>query len=308
MKTAIMFSGQGAQTPGMMKDLLDKYPESMGVFRLSKDILGRDIYNIAMNASKEVLNETVNTQPCMLACELAALRILKGLGITYCAAIGFSVGEWAALVAAGVATEEMVLSVIEKRAIAMQNAVPIGEGGMAVMLGKSEEYVEDLCKSIGNISPSIYNCSGNISVSGTSDAIDSFLQKAEADGAMASRVAISIPSHCSLMQPAVDVLAPILDKMDFKMPSCNLLMNAVGDSVSEPQEIKNNLKKQIAEPVKFRQTIENLLNDDYDTFIEIGPGKVLSGLVKRTSKALGKKVNIIQFNSAESVNEVLSLQ
>ena len=308
MKTAIMFSGQGAQYPGMMRDIYEAYPEAMEVFKKAESVLERDIYELAMNAGQEELNLTQNTQPCLLACELAALRVFHQCGLPYEAALGFSLGEWTALVAAGALQEEDVLRAIEVRADAMQRAVPPGEGGMVSILGQDAEFVSRLCDSIGGIAPANYNCPGNITVAGTSAAARALLKRAEAEGLMAVPVAISVPSHCVLMEPAVKELRPMIQALPMGEPRVELVMNATGRPAADSGEIRENLIRQLSDPVMFQQSVEYLLEREYDTFIEIGPGKALSGMVMRTAKKAKKKVRILQFNCLEDVETVKKLE
>lgn len=307
MKTAIMFSGQGAQFPGMMRDILESDPQTKDVFELAEKVLGRDIYALSMDAPQEELDRTRNTQPCLLACELAALRVFQTCGLPYEAALGFSLGEWAALAAAGVAREEDVLRTIGIRADAMQRAVPPGEGGMVSVLGQDGEFVSRLCASIGGIAPANYNCPGNITVAGTASAAQALLKRAEEEKLMVAPVAISIPAHCVLMEPAVEELRPVIQALPLNEPQTELVMNATGRPAADGKEIKENLIRQLSHPVLFQQSVEYLLEQGFDTFIEIGPGKALSGMVKRTAKQEKKKVRILQFNSLEGVEAVKEL-
>lgn len=300
MKTAVMFSGQGTQYPGMMQDIADQHEEAKEIFEIAQGVLGRDIYSLAMKSQPEELNKTVNTQPCLLACELAAWRLLQKWKIPYEAVLGFSLGEWAALVASGVASVQDVVRAVGHRAEAMQRAVPLGKGGMAVVLGADQGSVSDLCCSTGNIAPANYNCPGNISVAGTAEAVECFLVRAQEQGLMASRLAVSIPSHCELMRPAADELAPIVQNMHMEPPGTALVMNATGVETDGIVNIKENLIRQLCQPVLFQQSIEYLLDAGYDTFIEIGPGKALCGMVKRISKSRRKKVDVFSFNSMET--------
>ncbi len=304
MKTAILFSGQGAQFPGMMKDLIDAYPAARELFDAASALLGRNLYALAMEGTKEELDRTENTQPCLLACELAAFRIYRQLALPCEAAVGFSLGEWAALSASGAADEESVPHVIEKRAAAMQRAVPAGEGGMAVVLGKDAAFVEELCRSVGGVSPANYNCPGNITVSGTADGIKRLLETAESQGVTVSSVPVSVPSHCDLMRPAAEELRPLVRDLPLRAPRLEFVMNATGRAASDPAEIRDNLIRQLVRPVLFQQSVELLLAEGYDTFVEIGPGKTLSNMVKRTAKASKIPVKLFQFNSVESVKTV----
>ena len=230
--------------------------------------------------------------------------MFRSLKIPYEAVLGFSLGEWAALVASGAAAEEVVLELIGKRAEAMQSAVPAGEGGMAVVLGKDADFVSALCREIGGVSPSNYNCPSNITVAGTAASVDHLLEIAAEQGIMASKVAVSIPSHCSLMEPAVQKLGPLIEAAALRSPQVDLVMNATGRSAVDVTEIKENLIRQLSQQVLFQQSIEYLLEKEFDTFVEIGPGKALSGMVKRTAKQAGKKVQILQLNSVESVEKI----
>ena len=301
MKTALLFPGQGVQYQGMMKDIVDQCQEAKQVFDIASEVCGRDIYSITMGASREELGATANTQPCLLAAELAAFRGLTVAGLEYQAVAGFSMGEWAALVAADVTDAADAIGFIEKRASAMQRAVPVGQGGMAVMLGKDRDFVQSLCDSIGGISPANYNCPGNITVAGLKSSVDTFLATAAEQGITAQRLDVSVPSHCGMMQPAADELRPLIDLMQFREPSCDLVMNATGLVVNDVTEIKNNLIKQLLKPVMFQQGLEELIREGFDTFVEVGPGKTLSGMVKRTAKQVGVKVKIMQMNSLQGL-------
>lgn len=304
MKTAIMFSGQGTQYPGMMRDIVDHNKEAKEIFQIAQEVLGRDIYHLAMESQSEELDKTVNTQPCLLACELAAWCVLQELKISYEAVLGFSLGEWSALVASGVASVQDVLCAVGRRAEAMQRAVPLGAGGMAVVLGVDGESVSALCRSIGGIAPANYNCPGNISVAGTTEAVGRFLAAATEQDWTANRLAVSIPSHCALMRPAADELVPIIRDMQMETPEKALVMNATGTVVDRVDSIKENLIRQLSHPVLFQQSVEYLLDAGFDTFIEIGPGKTLCGMVKRTAKSRKKKVNVFPFHSLETVDNV----
>lgn len=310
MKTAIMFSGQGTQYPGMMRDIVDQNKETREIFQIAQEVLGRDIYHLTMESSQEELDQTVNTQPCLLGCELAAWRVLRELEIPYEAALGFSLGEWAALAASGAASVRDVVHAVGRRAEAMQRAIPLGAGGMAVVLGVDGEAVSALCHAIGEIVPANYNCPGNISVAGTTEAVEHFLAEAAERGWIASRLAVSIPSHCDLMRPAADELAPIIQNMQMETPEKVLVMNATGTAADRVESIRENLIRQLSQPVLFQQSVEYLLDAGFDTFIEIGPGKTLGGMVKRTAKNRKKKADVFPFHSletADSARRVLSV-
>ena len=304
MKTAVMFSGQGTQYPGMMRDIVEEYAGARELFDMASELMGRDMFALTMNSSQEDLDQTKNTQPCLLTCELAALRAVRENGLQYDAALGFSLGEWTALAASGAAEERDVLRVIDLRADAMQRAVPPGEGGMAAILGKDVGFVLQLCQMVGDIAPANYNCPGNITVAGTAAAVERFMEEAARQGITAVRVAISIPSHCTLMSPAADELVPAIERLRLFVPRTELVMNATGKPAIDRTEIKQNLIRQLMQPVLFQQSIEYLLENGYEAFIEIGPGKSLSGMVKRTAKQSGKRVKIMQICDLSSMRTV----
>lgn len=304
MKTALLFSGQGSQYPGMLCELVDAYPAVREVFGKASALLGRDVYSLTMEGPQEELDRTENTQPCLLACELAALRVLRELELPFDAAAGFSLGEWAALTACGAADEDGVLGAVVCRASAMARAVPAGTGAMAVILGKSDDFVRELCLSVGDVVPANYNCPGNITVAGSAQAVERLLQAAAAQGAAASRVNMSVPSHCPLMAPAAEELRPVLRELPLQMPQKELVMNAVGLPVKSVPDIRRNLSEQLTRPVRFRQSVEHLLSEGYDTFVEVGPGKTLSNMVRRTAKQAGASVELLQFNSLAGVQRI----
>ena len=290
MNTAVLFSGQGSQRPGMMCDIFESYPECKEIFSIARKELNRDIYDLVSRSSQEELNKTVNTQPALLVCELAVLRVLKTLGIVFDATAGFSLGEWTAIVAADAVSEADAIKLIAKRAEAMQNAVPVGQGAMAYVLGKEDDYIERLCAETG-VALANYNTYGNLTVAGTTENIELFLKRAEAENIMAAKLPVSVPSHSPLMGPAVEALAPLIENMPVKEPLKALYMNAVGKQVNNMNEIKTCLIRQLTRPVMFRQLTEEMLKN-CDVFIEIGPSNTLCNMVKRTARNLKKPVKL----------------
>lgn len=297
MKTALLFSGQGGQSPGMMRDLIDAFPAARELFDMASALLHKDLYTLTMSGAQEELDRTENTQPCLLACELAAFRVYRELGLPFDAAAGFSLGEWAALSASGAADEASVLGLVARRAVAMQRAVPAGGGAMAAILGKDAAFVEALCGSVSGVVPANYNCPGNITVSGTAEGVERLLETAEAQGLTAARVPVSVPSHCPLMAPAVEELRPWIQELPIRAPRTMLVMNVTGGPVAAPSEMRENLLRQLVRPVLFQQGIEFLLGQGFDTFVEIGPGKTLSNMVRRTAKAAKASAKLYQLHS-----------
>ena len=304
MKTAFLFSGQGAQYPGMMLDVVDAYSEAREVFHVAKEVLGRDLYTEIGQMSQNELDQTLNTQPCMLVCELAVLRVLRAQGIPYDAVAGFSLGEWAAVVAADVLQESDAIRMIACRAEAMQRAVPIGKGGMAYMLGKDDRFVAHFCEEVGGVAPANYNIQGNVSVAGTAEGIECFLERGEREGLLVGRIPVSIPSHCWLMKSAVEELTPLIRTLEMKPSQMPLLMNATGRKAAGLTEIKNNLAMQLTHPVQFRQIVDTLLLEGFDAFIEAGPGNTLSKMIKKAAKQRGCTVCIMQAGRLEDIEKI----
>lgn len=305
-KTAFLFSGGGAQYPGMAQDICQAHREAAAVFEQANETLGRDIAALTFSADSDALNLTHNTQPCMLTTEIAMLRVLEASGVSAAITAGFSLGEWAALVAAGVLPFERALPLVQLRADAMQRAVPAGEGGMAVILGKTAEEVAALCARVAGVSPSNYNCPGQITVAGVIRGIQALLEITQREGVTAKQLAVSIPSHCALMKPAADELEAAIRDVAFCAPRHPIVMNATGEATADVDVIKANLIKQLTMPVLFEQSVRYMLGSGVDTFIEIGPGKVLSGLVKKTAKASGRDVTVLRTENLETLRAGLA--
>lgn len=284
-KTAFLFSGQGAQYPGMMADLFSGWPAAVSVLEQADAQLGMPLSRLVQNGPAEELNQTENTQPALLACEIAALTVLRGAGIRADYLAGFSLGEWAALVAGDVIPYAAGLDIVRRRASYMQTAVPLGEGGMAVVLGRTREEVEALCALCQGVTPSNFNCPGQITVAGKSGGIQAFMQLCQEHGVIAKLLPISVPSHCPLMQPAAEKLSAALETVSFKDASLPVVMNCTAAAHRDAASLKANMVLQLTQPVRFEETIGYLLAQGVDTFVEIGPGKTLAGLVKKTAKA-----------------------
>ena len=288
MKIAYLFSGQGAQYPGMMKDLYDAVPAARQIFDLADEALGRSISGLSFGGTQEELNLTHNTQPTVLAADLAAAAALSAHGVTPAAAAGFSLGEYAALAYAGVFSEREAFRLIQVRADAMQEAVAPGEGAMAAFVGASAKQVEDICAQVsgGYVTAANYNSPVQTVVSGSAAGVDEACAKAEAEGLRFVKLAVSAPFHCALMEPAAMKLKDEFANITFAEPHIPVYMNVDGKSAPGAQYIPELLVRQAMSPVRWVQTLENMQADGIDTFIECGPGKTLSGLVKKTLKGV----------------------
>lgn len=304
MKIAFLFSGQGAQFHGMMKDITEKNESAKSVFEVADKTLGRSISDLCFSGTEEDLALTHNTQPCVLAADLAAYKALDSAGIKADAVAGFSLGEYAALVAAGVIDINDAFQLIQKRADYMQEAVPVGRGGMAAVMKLSSEEVSALCDEVdGYLIPTNYNCPGQIVVSGEADAIDKLCELAKERKIRAVKLAVSAPFHCELMKSAAEKLEKTLNNIEFNNSKIPVFMNVDACAENDKEIIKEKVIKQTYSSVKWEKTILNMVDAGIDTFIELGPGKTLSGFVKKTIKEDG--IQIYNVTDLESFHNTL---
>lgn len=303
MKTAFLFSGQGAQYPGMMKDLYEESAAAKKVFDLADRCLGRSISDLCFYGEQVQLNLTHNTQPCLLTAELAAYEAIKEYGISPDAVAGFSLGEYGALVAAGVFSCEEALQIIQIRADAMQEAVPVGKGGMVAIMKQNEEVVSALCDEVnGYIVPVNYNCPGQIVVSGEMQAVDRIIDLAKTRKIRCMKLAVSAPFHCELMRPASEKLREAFQTVSFFSPQMDCYSNVDAKPYTAESDIANQLCIQAKSPVFWEQTIRNMYEDDVRIFVEIGPGTTLTSFCKMILKDKHDVV-IYSVNSKETLGE-----
>lgn len=303
MKIGILFSGQGAQYPGMMKDLCETEPAAKEIFDAADKALGRSVSGVCFDGTQEELNLTHNTQPCMLAGDLAAGMVLKAHGVNADAVAGFSLGEYAALAYAGAVSLEDVFKIIQIRADAMQEAVAPGEGGMAAFVGATAAQVEEICAKVtrGYVVAANYNSPVQTVVSGAAAGVDEACELAEAAGLRCVRLAVSAPFHCALMEPAARKLEEVFHSTAFVAPSVPVYMNVDGNPVADAAAIPGLLVRQAMSPVRWVATLERMQTDGIDTFIECGAGKTLSGLVKKTLK----DVKILRVENVKTLEDTL---
>ncbi len=297
-KIAFLFSGQGAQMPGMMKDIVDESAVAKDVFDTADRVLGRSISYLTFWGTQEELNLTHNTQPCMLAAELAAYEALIESGVKPDVVAGFSLGEYAALVAAGVLTTEDALKIIQIRADAMQEAVPVGKGAMAAVTKQDVETVKALCDEVdGYVIPVNFNCPGQIVVSGENDAVDKLIEIAKSRKIRTVKLAVSAPFHCALMSPASEKLAEAFKTISFNKPTLPCYSNVDAKPYAADKDVAKQLCIQAQSPVLWEQTIRNMAEDGVDVFVEVGPGTTLSKFVSKTLC----EVKIFSVNSLEGL-------
>jgi [acyl-carrier-protein] S-malonyltransferase len=285
MKTAFVFPGQGSQLVGMGKDLAEKYLDQANA------ILGFDLKRICFEGPEEELKKTEITQPAILTVSIAAFEWLKSMGLPSPSAVaGHSLGEYSALVAAGAIQFDDAVRIVHLRGKFMQEAVPLGTGSMMAVLGAERKTIEEICQQIGEVWPANYNTAGQIVISGKKEKVEAAGEKLKAAGA--KRVVplqVSAPFHCPLMQPAADKLKIELDKITIQDAQIPVVANVTARFVTRGSEIKELLVRQVTSPVRWEDSIKYLVAEGYGNFIEVGPGKVLAGLIKSIERSAETK-------------------
>ena len=282
-KKAYIFPGQGAQFVGMGKDLYDQYEIARTLFNQANSILGFDITDEMFNGTDEGLRQTRITQPAIFLHSVIAAKCL-GDDFKPDMVAGHSLGEFSALVANGTLDFEDGLKLVYSRAMAMQEACELKPSTMAAVLGLEDQKVEEICALItsGVVVPANYNCPGQLVISGDIEAINEACEKLKAAGAKRALVLqVGGAFHSPLMKPAEDKLATAIENTNFKTPSCPVYQNVSAEPESDPAAIKSNLLKQLTAPVKWTQCVQSMVRDGASNFTELGPGKVLQGLVKK---------------------------
>lgn len=293
MKTAYVFPGQGAQFSGMGKDLYDNSLKAREMMERANEILGFRITDIMFSGSDEDLRATKVTQPaiflhsvCLALCsdDLPAPDMVGG----------HSLGEFSALVACGAVDFESALRLVAVRASEMQKCCEANPGGMAAIIGLPNEKVEEICAGTsGIVIPANYNCNGQVVISGEKQAVEAACEAMKAAGAKrALPLSVSGAFHSPLMEAARVELGKAIEKTEVKTPSCPIYQNVTAKPETDPARIKDNLLQQLTSPVKWTQTVENMLADGATTFRELGPGNVLQGLIKRIAASAGAEVSI----------------
>ena len=301
-KIAFVFPGQGAQYTGMAKDFYEKFPVSREVFEKASKVSGLDIKTLCFEEN-ENLNITEYTQIAMLTAEIAILRAVEEAGIHSQVNAGLSLGEYGALAASGVMREEDAFVIVRKRGILMQAAYPTG-GAMSAILGTDAELIEKICEETpGIVSIANYNCPGQIVITGEEKAV---LTAGEALKAVGARrvipLKVSGPFHCELLKEAGKKLGEELEKIEIQTFAIPYVTNVTAQYVTESDQVKNLLVKQVSSSVRWQQCVEQMINDGVDTFIEIGPGKTLTGFLKKINRNV-KALHIEKIEDLEAVRK-----
>lgn len=291
-KVAFVFPGQGSQTVGMCKAFYDEYAVARRVFEEADEALGFSITKMCFEGPESDLRLTYNTQPAILTASTACAAVLKEKGIACDVAAGHSLGEYSALVNTGALAFADAVRIVRKRGQFMQEAVPVGEGSMAAVLGLESDKIVEICQAVeaegGEAVQAVnFNCPGQVVIAGAVNAVNKAVEALKAAGAKrAVLLPVSAPFHSSLMQPASERLAEVLAPIEIKDITVPVVANVTAKEVTSGAEIKELLVKQAAMPVLWETSVRNMVADGVDTFVEVGPGKVLTGFTKKIAKGL----------------------
>ncbi|GAA0108241.1 MULTISPECIES: ACP S-malonyltransferase [Clostridium] len=309
MKTAFVFAGQGSQYIGMGKDLYEHIPRCKEIFDKANDILSFDIKELIFNGNKEDLDITENTQPAILITSIAAKEALEERGIKADVVAGLSLGEYSALVCANALSFEEAVALVKKRGRYMQEAVPIGVGSMAAIIGLPIEKIKiaiENSRDKGIVEIANYNTNNQIVIGGEKEAVEKAKELCLEYGAKrAIELKVSGPFHTSLLEKASIKLKEELKNIEFNNPSTKIISNVTAEFIDNKSDIEELLFSQIKSSVKWSKSIEKMLNMGVDTFIEFGPGRVLSSFIKEISREKGLKVNIYNVEDMKSLNKTL---
>ena len=304
---AVVFPGQGSQSVGMLKEYAETWNQVEETYKQASEVLGYDLWDIVCNGPEEKLNQTEITQPAMLAADVSVMRIMRELCMTTPYALaGHSLGEYAALVGANVLDYQDAIKLVAERGRFMQNAVPEGVGAMAAIIGLSDDQVLLACAAASAetgkpVEAVNFNSPGQIVIAGSTEAVDDAIKLLTEEGAKrALKLPVSVPSHSSLMKPAADEMAKLLETVTFNKPDVQVIHNYDAKSHDDPDAIRQALTKQIYNPVRWTETIK-IIREDADAIIECGPGRVLAGLTRR----IDKEVKSFALDSPASMQKFL---
>lgn len=289
-KIAFLFPGQASQYPGMGKELAEKYPAARAVFEEADQALGFSISRMCFAGTEEELKQTANTQPAILTCSVAVHRVLEEKGLRPDFVAGHSLGEYSALVAGGALQFADAVKLVRKRGTYMQDAVPQGEGAMAAILGLSHAVVADACKRAAEkdvCSPANLNSPEQTVISGSAAAVKRAVEIASQLGAKrAVMLAVSAPFHCALMMPAQEKLAADLAATAFGDLRVPVVTNVDADTIEKGEQARDALVRQVSMPVRWEESVQVLIDEGVNAFVEVGPGRVLTGLLRQIERSV----------------------
>ena len=305
---SVLFPGQGSQSVGMGKNLYEKFDYVKNLFEKADDILKSPISKVILEGPKELINQTENTQPAIFLISYSIYQVIKketsfNLNEAKFFA-GHSLGEYSALACSGSLSFEQTIKLLQSRGKFMQSAVPKGQGGMLAVLGSEIEKINEIINNnkekfkcyIAND-----NSIGQVVISGNRDDLNKFSEELKKNKIKNIKLPVSAPFHCELMRSATEKMRNEILKVEFKEPKINIISNVTAEQVNDPNQIKQLLIDQIEKPVRWREIVINMINSKVDKFIEIGPGKVLSGLIKR----IDSNVKLIQVNDLEDLDKLI---
>jgi [acyl-carrier-protein] S-malonyltransferase len=299
-----MFPGQGSYEAGMGREIAEAVPEAMDVYERGSEASGLDLKELCFHGPVENLLDTEMQQPALVATSLAINEAIRSRGIAADYVVGHSVGEFAALGAAEVLTPEAAIGLVRERGSAMAEAALQSPGSMAAILGLADDVVESICRKIHNVWPANYNCPGQLVVSGVDPAVDECCAEAEREGARrAIKLRVSGAFHSPLVERAADRLRPALERVHFSDPRA-AFMSTVSAKVEDVQRIRGLLVEQLTGPVRFTQAARELVDRGVTVFVEVGPGNVLSGLLKRIDRNV-KTVNVSDLKGLDELEEAV---
>lgn len=303
-KTAVIFPGQGAQYVGMAKDFYDNFEDSKKVFDEADDVLDIELKKICFEENDDI-NKTEYTQPAMVAAEVAIYEHLKNAGLKADVFAGLSLGEYSALVAAGAMTLADGIKTVRRRGILMQNEVPLGMGGMAAVIAMDADKIAEICENTpGKVQIANYNCPGQIVISGEAEAVKAASAAlAEAGAKRVIPLNVSGPFHSQMLVPAGEKLYDFLQGVDVAEGFAPYYCNVDAEEITDAAKVKELLKRQVYSSVRWQQTIENMIADGVDTFIEVGPGKTLTGFMKKINREV-KSINIATVDDLAKLEEL----
>ena len=305
-KFAFVFPGQGSQEVGMLQDMSETTSLVAETFDEASAVLGYDLWQLVQQGPMDQLNKTEFTQPALLTASIAVWRVCQQRGVPQVDLVaGHSLGEYSALVAAGVVEFRDAVHLVQQRGRFMQSAVPVGEGGMAAVLGLDDEQVSNICLAISTpnnvVQAANYNSPGQVVIAGSNDALTVAIDACKAAGAKrAMALSVSAPFHSALMLPAAGKMADALANVEFKAPQIKIIQNVDAQYCSDPALIRENLVKQMFSAVRWTESVQRMAADGVTVVVECGPGKVLSGLNRRIDKSLTSH----SVNSAASLEQV----
>lgn len=308
MKTAFIFPGQGSQSVGMLRELFDDYIVVRNVFHAADAVLDMPLLNMIMYGPEESLQLTRNTQPALLASSIASAAVLRQHGIQADVVAGHSLGEYSALVYAGAVSFEDALIGVRYRGTFMQEAVPLGQGAMAAVIGADVSGVVDICTAISEkldiVEAVNFNCPKQVVIAGKGEAVNAVIKEVKQQKiGKAVLLPVSAPFHSSLMEPAAERLKTVLKNTEFRDARIPLYSNVTAKPVTKAVTIKRMLVKQAASPVLWEQAVRNMIKDGVDTFVEVGPGHTLSNFVKK----IDDSVRVLQAGDREGLQNTLKV-